>query len=112
VPFLAETAASAEKGPVQDAARRALGGVPGRAVDDAIVVSLMQPASDAIAVELLKAVADRRVFLAKPAVSASLLASSAAVRIEGKDPESHWLPFGRVSGPGDIPEGERRPRAG
>ena len=83
VPFLAETAASAEKGPVQDAARRALGGVPGRAVDDAIVASLKQPASDAIAVELLKAVADRRIFLAKPAVSASLLAPSAAVRIEG-----------------------------
>ena len=83
VPFLAETAASAEKGPVQDAARRALGGVPGRAVDDAIVSSLKQPASDAIAVELLKAVADRRIFLAKPAVSASLLAPSAAVRIEG-----------------------------
>jgi len=45
--FLAETAASAEKGPVQDAARRALAGVPGRAVDDAIVSSLKQPASDA-----------------------------------------------------------------
>jgi len=83
VPFLAETAASAEKGPVQDAARRALGGVPGRAVDDAVVSSLKQPASDAIAVELLKAVADRRIFLAKPAVSASLAAPSAAVRIEG-----------------------------
>jgi hypothetical protein len=83
VPFLAETAASAEKGPVQDAARRALSGVPGRAVDDAIAASLKQPASDPIAVELLKAVADRRIFLAKPAVSASLSAPSAAVRVEG-----------------------------
>jgi HEAT repeat protein len=83
VPFLAETAATAGKGPVQDAARRALGGIPGRAVDDAIVASLGRPASDAIAVELLKAVADRRLFLAKPAVSASLSASSPAVRVEG-----------------------------
>jgi HEAT repeat protein len=83
VPFLIATAAAAEKGPVQDAARRALGGVPGRAVDDAIVASLKQPASDAVTVELLKAVADRGLFVAKPAVSASLLASSAAVRIEG-----------------------------
>ena len=42
-----------------------------------------QPASDAIAVELLKAVAERRLFLAKPSVSASLSSPSAAVRIEG-----------------------------
>ena len=83
VPFLAETAATAGQGPVQDAARSALGGIPGRAVDDAIVASLGQPASDAIAVELLKAVADRRIFLARPAVSASLSASSPDVRIEG-----------------------------
>jgi len=83
VPFLAETAATAGKGPVQDAARRALGGIPGRAVDDAIVASLGQPASDAVAVELLRAVADRRIFLAKPAVSASLSTSSPDVRVEG-----------------------------
>jgi hypothetical protein len=82
VPFLAETASSAGKGPVQEAARRALYGVPGRAVDDAIVGLLKQPASDAIAVELLKAVADRRIFLAKPAVLASLTAPSSGVRME------------------------------
>jgi len=82
VPFLAETAATAGKGPLQEAARSSLAGIPGRAVDDAIVASLGQPASDAIAVELLKAVADRRSFLAKPAVSASLAASSPDVRIE------------------------------
>ncbi len=58
-------------------------GVSGRAVDDAIVAALKQPASDAIAVELLKAVAERRLFLAKPSVSASLSSPSAAVRIEG-----------------------------
>jgi hypothetical protein len=82
VPFLAETAASAGKGPVQSAARQALNGAPGRAVDDAVVGALTRPASDAIAAELLKAVAERRLFLAKPAVSASLAARSPEVRIE------------------------------
>ncbi len=82
VPFLVETAASAQKGPVQDAARRALGGLRGREIDDAIVGALKQPASDAAAGELLRAAADRRIFSAKPAVSASLASASAAVRIE------------------------------
>ena len=82
VSFLAQAAASAEKGPVQDAARHALGALQGRAVDDAIVGALKQPASDAIAVELLRAVADRRIFLAKPVVSASVAASASPVRIE------------------------------
>ncbi|MFO7695029.1 MAG: HEAT repeat domain-containing protein [Vicinamibacterales bacterium] len=82
VPFLAGTAASAQKGPVQDAARRALGGLRGLDIDDAIVGALAQPSSDAVAVELLKAASDRRIFQAKPAVSASLSAASAAVRIE------------------------------
>ena len=83
VTFLAETAAAAGKGPVQDAARRALDGISGRPVDEAIAAGLRQPASDVIAVELLKAVAERRLFLAKPSVSASLSSPSAAVRIEG-----------------------------
>jgi len=80
--FLTDTAASAQKGPVQDAARRALGGLQGREVDDTIVGALKQPSSDAVAAELLKAVADRRIFQAKPAVSASLAAPSTPVRIE------------------------------
>ena len=82
VPFLVETATSEKKGPVQDAARRALGGLRGREVDDAIVGGLKQPASDAAAAELLRAAADRRIFLAKPAVSASLASASPGVRIE------------------------------
>jgi HEAT repeat protein len=82
VPFLVETAASAPKGPVQDAARRALNGLQGRDVDGAIATALKQPASDAAAAELLRTVADRRIFLAKPAVSALLGAPAAAVRIE------------------------------
>jgi HEAT repeat protein len=82
VMFLAETAAG-PKGPVQDAARMALAGLRGREVDNAIVGGMAQPASDAMAAELLKAVAERRLFLAKPSVVASLSAPSAAVRIEG-----------------------------
>jgi hypothetical protein len=83
VPFLAETAATAPKGPVQDAARRALGSLRGREIDTAIASGLARPASDGVAAELLKAVAERRLFIAKPAVAASLAAPSAAVRIEG-----------------------------
>lgn len=83
VAFLTETAAAGPKGPVQDAARHALGGLRGRAVDDAIVAGLAKPSSDAVAAELLRAVAERRLFIAKPAVAAALTAPSSAVRIEG-----------------------------
>ena len=83
VPLLAETAATAPKGPVQDAARRALGSLRGREVDQAIASGLARPASDGVAAELLKAVAERRLFIAKPEVTAALTAPSAAVRIEG-----------------------------
>ena len=68
---------------MQDAARRTLGSLKGRDVDDAIVALLGQPAPAALTAELLRAVADRRIFLAKPAVSAALAAASPAVRIEG-----------------------------
>ena len=83
VAFVAEIAAAGPKGPVQDAARRTLGGLRGRAVDEAIVAGLAKPGSDAIAAELLRAVAERRLFIAKPSVAAALTASSSAVRIEG-----------------------------
>jgi HEAT repeat protein len=82
VAFLADTAGSAPKGQVQDAARRTLGSLKGREVDDAIVTMLGQPAPAALTAELLKAVADRRLFVAKPAVSAMLAAPSAVVRVE------------------------------
>jgi hypothetical protein len=83
VAFLADTAGSEPKGPVQDAARRTLASLKGRDVDDAIVAMLGQPAPAAFTAELLRAVADRRIFLAKPAVSAALSAASPDVRIEG-----------------------------
>ena len=82
VTFLAETAAAGPKGPVQDAARMALAGLRGREVDDTIAGGIKQPASEAMAVELLKAVAERRLFLDKPSVAALLSAKSAAVRTE------------------------------
>ncbi len=78
VTFLAETAAAGPKGPVQDAARMALAGLRGREVDDTIAGGIKQPASDAIAVELLKAVAERRLFLDKPSVAAALLQKTAS----------------------------------
>jgi HEAT repeat protein len=82
VAFLADTAASGPKGAVQDAARHTLASLKGREVDDAIVTLLGQPAPAALTAELLKAVAERRLFAAKPVVSASLAAPSAVVRTE------------------------------
>jgi HEAT repeat protein len=80
VPFLVERAAATGKGPERDAARRALGMLKGRAVDDAILAMLGQQQPPAAAGELMKAVADRRVFLAKSMVTAALADPSAAVR--------------------------------
>jgi len=81
VPFLAEKAADA-RGPEQAAARSALGMLKGRAVDEAILALLAQKPSDAVAAELLAAVADRRMFAAKPVVAASLMSPSADVRAQ------------------------------
>lgn len=82
VPFLVERAASAPRGPEQDAARVALGSVKGREADDAVLAMLGKKPAPAAAVELLRAVSERRVFLAKPAVAAALGDASPAVRIE------------------------------
>jgi len=82
VPFLVERAASAPRGPEQDAARVALGSVKGREADDAVLAMLEKKPAPAAAVELLKAVSERRVFLANPAVAAALGDASPAVRIE------------------------------
>jgi HEAT repeat protein len=82
VPFLVERAASAGKGAEQDAARRALGMLKGRAIDEAILGMLGPQPSGPAAGELLKAAADRRIFLARPAVAAALLDASAATRAE------------------------------
>ncbi|HOG28603.1 MAG TPA: HEAT repeat domain-containing protein [Vicinamibacterales bacterium] len=82
VPFLVERAASAPRGPEQDAARSALAAIRGRDVDDAVVGLLDRKPAPAAAVELLKAIGERRVFTAKPAVAAALADEPSAVRIE------------------------------
>jgi HEAT repeat protein len=81
VPFLAGKAADA-RGPEQAAARSALGTLKGRAVDEAVLTLLTQKPTDAVAGELLLAIADRRIFAAKPVVAASLTSPSADVRAQ------------------------------
>lgn len=79
VPFLAGRAASA-RGPEQAVARAALGALPGRASDDAILALLGGKPDDALAGELLAAVAERRLYVAKPLVAAALSLPSRTVR--------------------------------
>jgi HEAT repeat protein len=96
VPFLAEKAADT-RGPEQAAARSALGMLKGRAADDAILSLLARKPSDAVAGELLLAIADRRIFTAKPVVAACLTSPSADVR-------AHALKTLRAIGtPSDAP---------
>jgi HEAT repeat protein len=81
VPFLAETAASA-RGPEQAAARAALGALKGREVDEAILALLARQPPDDVAGELLLALADRRVYPAKPVVAGALTSTSLRVRTQ------------------------------
>jgi HEAT repeat protein len=76
---LAEIAVKA-RGAEQTAARTALGSLKGRPIDGEIVAQLSQKPADALAVELIGAVADRRIFIAKPAVVAALASPAAPVR--------------------------------
>jgi len=78
---LAEAAAGA-KGVEQTAARAALGSLKGRAVDEAIIAHLAKKPVDAVAGELLLAVGDRRIFAAKPVVTAALASPSPAIRAQ------------------------------
>jgi HEAT repeat protein len=81
VTFLVETAAKT-KGPEQVAARAALGLLKGRAVDQKLLAMLSQNPPEELHGELLLAVADRRVYIAKPAVTAALTSPSAQVRTQ------------------------------
>jgi HEAT repeat protein len=78
---LAQAAARA-KGPEQAAARAAIGSLKGRAADDEIVALLGRRPSDDVAGELLLAVGDRRVFSARPVVTAALASPSPAIRAQ------------------------------
>ena len=82
VAFLAERASSV-KGPEQTAARASLGALKGREVDDEIVAQLGRKPADGPAGELLLAVGDRRIFAAKPVVSAALSSPTAGIRAQG-----------------------------
>ncbi len=78
---LAEAAAGS-KGVEQTAARAAIGSLKGRAVDEAIVSQLAKKPSDDLAAELLLAVGDRRIFPAKPVVTAALSSTTPAIRAQ------------------------------
>ncbi len=75
-------AASRTRGREQAAARTALGMLKGRAVDEEIVTQLSQKPTDGVAGELLLAVGDRRIFPAKPVVTAALASPSSQVRVQ------------------------------
>ncbi len=81
VSFLSETAARA-RGPEQSAARGALNLLKGRQVDDAVLTLLAAKPPEEVQVELLLAIAERRNFAAKSAVSALLDSSPSRVRIQ------------------------------
>jgi HEAT repeat protein len=79
LPALLDQAART-RGAEQAAARAAIGLLKGRAVDDAILARLSEKPGDEVTQELLLAVAERRIFAAKPAVAALLAATTPATR--------------------------------
>jgi HEAT repeat protein len=96
VTVLAETAAKA-RGPEQAAARSALGLLQGRAVDDKLIAMFSERPTEELEAELLLAVAERRIYIAKPIVAAAIRSPSERVR-------THALRSLRSIGtPSDIP---------
>jgi len=81
VPMLLETAAKA-RGPEQAAARAALAGLKGHAVDDALLARLAKKPAGDEEVELLIAIGERRVYPARPAVAACLTSASSKTRLQ------------------------------
>lgn len=79
--FLAEAAAGA-KGQEQTVARAALAALNGPGVNDAIVAALGRPAPDDVKGELMLAASGRRIFAAKPLVTASLASPSDTLRLQ------------------------------
>ncbi len=79
VSMLLETAAGA-RGPEQVASRAALAGLKGRAVDEALLARLTKKPAGDEEVELLVAIAERRIYPARPAVAASLASDSSKTR--------------------------------
>jgi len=81
VPFLLN-AASKTRGPEQSAARNAIALIQGKPADDAILALLAQKPAEDVQVEVLLAIAERRIYFAKSAVAASLVSPSSRVRIQ------------------------------
>lgn len=81
VPGLVGTATKT-KGPEQAAARATLAAISGRDVDEAVVSMLKAKPSDAVAVELLQTVSERRMFAAKDLIVDALKSPSAPVRTQ------------------------------
>src|SRR5512139_210898 len=81
VPLLAETAASA-RGQEQAAARTALGALKGREVNEAILALVAQQPPEDVACELIRTLADRRMYPAKRVVAGALTSTSLRVRVE------------------------------
>jgi HEAT repeat protein len=79
VSMLLETAARA-RGPEQAAARAALNGLKGHAVDEALLAELTKKPAGGQEVELLIAVAERRIYPARPAVASFLASDSSKTR--------------------------------
>jgi HEAT repeat protein len=79
--FLAEASAGA-KGQEQTVARAALAALKGPGVNDAIVAALGRQAPDHVKGELMIAASDRRIFTAKPLVTASLASPSGTLRLQ------------------------------
>jgi HEAT repeat protein len=81
IPLLVNAAAKA-RGPEQIAARSAIGLIPGRAPDEALLALLgTKPAPD-IQAEILQALGERRMFAAKGVVAEFLSAPASGVRIQ------------------------------
>ena len=96
LPMLLEAAAKA-RGPEQVAARAALSGLNGRAVDEALLAQLSNKPAEAMEVELLLAIADRRFYPARPVVAGAMASASPRVR-------SQALKSLRLIGtPSDVP---------
>jgi HEAT repeat protein len=96
VPILVERAAKT-RGAEQSAARSALSLLKGRPVDVAMLAMLAQEQPDEVRVELLQAVAERRIYPAKNVVAGSLNSASRKVHLQA-------LRTMRVIGtPSDIP---------
>jgi len=81
VPTLVAAAANA-RGPEQVAARAALGGLKGQAVDEALLAELSKKPAEDVEVELLAAIAERRIYRAKPVVAACLASTASGTRLQ------------------------------